>query len=283
MHNLSTITATAMLACSRRFSHNNDCLLRAGLIHVRNLAVTGRHSKNVAAKKNKLDAERTKLYTRLGYKITIAAKASGADPGSNVDLARALKEAYGLKLPKENIDRALKKATDQSTDSYESGVYEVFGHGGVGLLVTTLSDNSNRAIKAVKEWSRKSEVKMASTGSVLFKFQQHAVFSAQSSYDKDTVIEKVIELGLDEVDFLDAKLLSESAEYDSIIAPSSQLGLLQDVASSLGIVGSANLTYLPVERVAVSAESADKNWEVIDAFEALDDVDAVYHDMQTSS
>ena len=83
----------------------------------RAFAVVGRKSKNVANKKNKLDDLRTKLFTRLGVRILLAAKRGGIDPSSNIDLARALKEANSVSLPKENIDRALKKATDSASGS----------------------------------------------------------------------------------------------------------------------------------------------------------------------
>ena len=135
----------------------------------RAFAVVGRKSKNVAAKKNKQDALRTKLFTRLGVKILLAAKRGGTDPTSNIDLSRALKEANSASLPKENIDRALKKATDAATglgniflsscvystlrsydmlfasfiiplkEEYTPGDYEVFGLGGVGIIVRTLT------------------------------------------------------------------------------------------------------------------------------------------------
>ena len=90
----------------------------------RQFAVVGRKSKNVAAKKNKHDALRTKLFQRLGVKILMSAKKGGADPDKNIELARALKEAYSVSLPKDNIERALKKATEVnngSDDDYKPG------------------------------------------------------------------------------------------------------------------------------------------------------------------
>jgi len=83
-----------------------------------------------------------------------------------------LKEAQSIKLPKENIDRALKKATDSSTESFGTGIYEVFGFGGVVLIVTTLTDSPNRAVKAIKALVRAHDAKVASAGSVLFNFEQ---------------------------------------------------------------------------------------------------------------
>jgi transcriptional/translational regulatory protein YebC/TACO1 len=107
---------------------------------------------------------------------TQAAKAGGPDPTKNTDLARALKEAHHAKLPKDNIERALKKATEQSGEHFSTGYYEVYGHGGVGLIVATLTDNSNRANLAIRTLAKKSDVKMASSGSVIFNFD-HKVTS----------------------------------------------------------------------------------------------------------
>lgn len=161
------------LSISSSFKSVPNLAYSAKDLIIRNMAITGRHSKNVAAKKNKLDAMKNKLFTRLGVKILLAAKAGGTDPNVNNELARALKEAQSIKLPKENIDRALKKATDTSADQYESGVYEVFGHGGVGVIVCTLTDNTNRVNKEIKSIARKAEVKIASGGSVLYQFTKH--------------------------------------------------------------------------------------------------------------
>jgi transcriptional/translational regulatory protein YebC/TACO1 len=87
-----------------------------------------------------------------------------------------LKEAHSIKLPKDNIERALKKASDQSGENFSTGYYEVYGHGGVGIIVSTLTDNSNRANMAIKSFAKKSDVKMASSGSVMFNFDHKVSF-----------------------------------------------------------------------------------------------------------
>lgn len=112
----------------------------------RAMAITGRASKNVANKKNRNDALKAKLYTRLGVKILMAARnGSGPDPTKNLELHRILKEAASVKLPKENIERALKKASEKNTDDFSRGLYEILGHGGAAILVQSLTDNPNRS------------------------------------------------------------------------------------------------------------------------------------------
>jgi YebC/PmpR family DNA-binding regulatory protein len=242
---------------------------------IRNFAVTGRHSKNVAAKKNKLDAVKSKMYTRLGNKILMAAKAGGTDLNVNVALARILKEAHSVKLPKENIDRILSKANDQSTQNLEQGIYELFGHGGVGLVVKTLTDSSNRAVKDIKALARKLDIKIASTGSVLFQFQEKAMLYPETNYNKDEVIEKAIELNLNDIDFQ----VMVDQEYECIITGIDQVGELQDLAQSLQIRGVTNLVYLPTESCHINEENQIKNQAAIEEIESLEDVDAVYHNM----
>lgn len=244
---------------------------------VRYLAVTGRHSKNVAAKKNKLDAARNKLYTRLGVRITMAAKA-GVDPNSNVELARALKEAHTMKLPKENIDRAIKKASDHSAVAMEHALYEVFGHAGVGIIVTAMTDNTNRTVKEVKAAARKADLKMASSGSVLFQFDHKAMFAPTTPYDKDAVIEKALEMNLDDIDFAPNPEDSEH-DHDCIVASVGDLGLLHDLAHELKIEGVTSLVYLPKEKVDVSDEDKEKNFAAMEEFENLEGIDAVFHNM----
>eukprot|EP01031_Cornospumella_fuschlensis_P031979 gene31979-38667_t len=263
------LLSTAKPATSR-FAYQSTLLIS------RTLAVTGRHSKIVAGKKNRLDAQKNKLFTRLGVKILMAAKAGGTDPSNNPDLARVLKEAHSIKLPKENIDRALSKAKDSSSESFTAGVYEVFGFGGAGLVVCSLTDNPTRAVKEIKALVRKSDVKVASAGSVLFNFEQKAVFHAQQEYNKDELLDKALELDMSDVQFLP----TADHPFDMIVAKAEELGLLQDLTSQL--TGSTSLAYIPVETVSVSAADREKNNEVIEAFEDLHDVDAVYHNMQSS-
>jgi transcriptional/translational regulatory protein YebC/TACO1 len=187
----------------------------------RGLAITGRASKNAAPKKNKLDLMKTKLYARIGIKIVMAAKKEGGtDPKANKELAQALHTAHVNNLPKENIERALRRASEKAPEDYKSGVYEVFGHGGVGIIVTTLSDNSNRANNLVKMTAKKADAKMAASGSVLFSFDYKGVVRVNFPYKEDDIIELALEAGVDELDFAEIpsdKGDESSANYKAII------------------------------------------------------------------
>lgn len=181
----------------------------------------------------------------------------------------------------------MKKATEQSDDGYTTGYYEVYGHGGVGLIVATLTDNSNRANMAIKSFARKSDVKMASSGSVMFNFDHKAVFTASSPFDKDAVMEQAIEKDIEDLDFHaneEALAMTEADQahqvQDYIVSNVDQLTILQEITESLSILGSSQLMYLPKERVkVVTDEDFHRNIQLIEGFEQLDDVDVVFHNM----
>lgn len=249
--------------------------------------MTGRKSKNVAAKKNRLDAQKNKLYSRLGVRIFMAAKANGTDPKQNVDLQRALKDASAACLPKDNIERALKKATEKDTENFSSGIYEVYGHGGIGLIVQTLTDNSTRANKLIKSTAKRAEVKMASAGSVLFSFFHKGVFQPNEECDKDQVLELLLNQGLDDFDFLPSLL--DAADFDlsstsmpppdMIVTTPSDLSSLQDCLHSNNIDGTTSLVYVPIDMVKVKDEQFHLNTLLVEKFEEIDDVDIVFHNM----
>jgi YebC/PmpR family DNA-binding regulatory protein len=311
----------------------------------RGLAVVGRKSKNVAKKKNKLDAERTKRFTRIGVKLLLAARKGGTDPEKNVELARALQEAQSIRLPKENIERALRKATEAgSADDYKPNDYEVFGFGGVGLVVRTLTDNTNRAVSEIKATARKQEVKMASSGSVLFNFALKGVIKLSLSgaagpnsalvvgrCNEERMLEIALDAGVDDIDifppaahdtddddveedstglpglpvvvtspealgpFQDALVRALAADPDPSLAAAVEVRCTAVTAlviqrfdpwlchDGLPLCSPAQVTgelgYVPVETVAVGAEDRDRNVALVEAFEALEDVDAVYHNM----
>jgi YebC/PmpR family DNA-binding regulatory protein len=231
------------------------------LVVRRGLAITGRASKNVANKKNKQDAAKSKLYTRLGVRILMAAKNGlGADPGSNPELAKALKEATNSKLPKENIERSLKKATEKSAESWQSGVYEVLGYGGAGIIVQTLTDNPNRAVKAIKSLCSKADVKFTTGGSVLFSFALKGVIRPIASFSQDKVLELALDNDVDDIDFAPG---AEDGE-EAIILEQEYLSLLTDALASAGIEASAELEYVPISLVeGLSEEDVEKNEKLV--------------------
>ncbi len=107
----------------------------------------------------------------MPFLSTQIAKKGGPDPNLNKALANVIKEAQNYNVPKYNIERSIKKAFDTSAEDYKAGVFEVYGFAGASIIVASLSDNTNRASKAIKAVAKKADVKMASSGSVLFSFE----------------------------------------------------------------------------------------------------------------
>lgn len=164
-------------------------------------------------------------------------------------------------------------------ENFTSGVYEIFGFGGVGLVVASLTDNTNRTVNNIKALARKADVKIAGAGSVLFKFDHKAVFTPTAAYDKDAVLEQALSVDISDVQFVPPNTADAHAEPEMIVANANELGLLQDAVSQMDLPGSSSLAYLPTELVKVSDEDAQRNFDLIDSLEDLDDVDVVYHNM----
>lgn len=236
-------------------------------------AVTGRASKKVASKKNSLDDQKAKLFARIGTKIMVAAK-KNPDPSKNVDLARALKEAVAVKLPKDNIERALKKASAADTADFVTTTYDLFGFGGCGIVVRSLTDNSNRAVKMIKAAANKADVKFGN-GSVLHLFELKGILKPLSqSFDDEKIMEVALEGGIDELDF------QSQADVPFIVTAPSSLNHLQDLLSSAGIETSSEFWYIAADKIAMKDSDRLANEKLIQTLEEIEDVDAVFHNME---
>lgn len=244
---------------------------------VRQLAITGRASKNVALKKGKADAFKAKLYSRLGIKILMAAKNKGSDPSKNLDLARALREAATHKLPKENVERALKKAADKATQDYSRGIYEVRSSG-CNILVWTLTDNANRAVKHIKEKVGKAEkAKFVTDGSVLFRFVSRGVLRQVEDkvIEGDTIIEHALLAAID-VDVVDDPM---DGRRQMLITSPENLQSLQEVLAEAGLQYDGELDMAAEEKISLVDAEREKVLELISSLEDLDDVDTVFSDL----
>lgn len=250
-------------------------------------AVTGRHSKNVAAKKNKLDAVKTKIYNKIATKIIVAAKSGGTNTATNANLARILKEAESIKLPKENIERALKKAEQKDTAILEAATFELFLHGRVALIVASLTDSTTRTNKRINEIANKNDIKVASTGSIIFQFEKKGIFLPHHSSDltEDKVIELVLDTGYDDVELYN-RSDERSDDGDSgsfsalLLTNPNNLNELASAVDAKQLAGTSSIGYIPNELIEVTDEIYHKNMAIIDKFLEEDDVEDVYHNMK---
>ena len=226
--------------------------------------------KNIQFRKGAQDKKRSKIFSKLSRDITLAAKQGLPDPTANARLRLAIASARAESMPKDNIDRAIKKAMGGETDSFEDIRYEGFGPGGVGLIVEVLTDNRNRAAASVRTIFGKNGGNMGESGSVAFMFDRvgEIVYPA-SAGSEDKVMEAAIEAGAEDVQSDDdGHLITTLFEDLSTVA--------EALEATLGAPKSTGVVWRPKTEVPVSSADAATIMKLIDALDDDDDVQNVY-------
>ena len=232
--------------------------------------------KNIMHRKGRQDAVRSKLFGKLSREITVAAKMGLPDPAMNPRLRAAILAAKAESVPKDNIDRAIKKAVGNDAESYDEMRYEGYGPAGVAVIVEVLTDNKNRSAGEVRAAFTKAGGNLAETGAVSFMFDHVGVveFDAKVA-DSDAVLEAAIEAGAEDV---------VSSENGHEVYTTSES--LRDVAKALeakfGEPRKAALTWKPQNTVPVDDEQGEKVLKLIDALNDQDDVQNVYANFEVS-
>ena len=231
------------------------------------------HSKwaNIRFRKGAQDAKRGKLFTKLIREITVAARDGGGDSAANPRLRAAIDKARGQSMPKDNIDRAIKRGTgDAEGMSYEEVRYEGYGPGGIAVMVDCLTDNRNRTVAEVRHAFSKFGGNLGADGSVAYLFEQTGLLSYTSGQDPDELMEGAIEAGADDVvanDDGSADVLCGPTEFDAVKAAMSAQGLAPD---------HAQVTMHASVQTPVRARQAESLLKLLDALDELDDVQHVY-------
>jgi YebC/PmpR family DNA-binding regulatory protein len=226
--------------------------------------------KNIMHRKGAQDAKRSKMFSKLAREITTAAKVGNSDPAFNPRLRAVIATAKGVSMPKDNIERALKKAEGNDGENYEEVRYEGFGPGGVAIIVEALTDNRNRTATDVRTAFSKNGGNAGSSGSVAHGFDRLGLISYPAKAgDADTVFEAALEAGADDV---------ESGEdgHEIWTAPETLHEVAKALEAVLGGPEAVKLAWRPKEWVTVSADDAASLLKMIDALEDSDDVQAVY-------
>ncbi len=232
--------------------------------------------KNIMHRKGRQDAQRSKIFSKLAREITVSAKLGMPDPSMNPRLRAAIQAARAENMPKDNIERAIKKAAGGDADNYEEIRYEGYGPGGVAVIVEALTDNRNRTAPEVRSYFSKSGGSLAETGAVSFMFDRvgHVVYSATVG-SADDVLEAAIEAGADDV-------TSSEEEHEIICAMES----LNDVAKALeekfGEPNKNGLIWKPQNTILVEDDVGEKLLKLIDNLEDSDDVQNVYANFEIS-
>ncbi len=232
------------------------------------------HSKwaNIQHRKGKQDAVRGKIFTKLIREITVAARAGGGDAAANPRLRLALDKAFAANMPKDNVERAIKKATGELEGvNYEELRYEGYAPGGVAVIVECVTDNRQRTVADVRHAFTKFGGNLGTDGSVAYLFKKIGVLSFAPGADEDAITNAAIEAGADDVVVFpedgSIEVLAAPESFEAVRAAMAQAGIEADEAE---ITQRADLD------VAVSGETAQSVAALLDWLEEIDDVQNVY-------
>ena len=232
--------------------------------------------KNIMHKKGKQDAIRSKLFSKLAREITVAAKMGLPDPAMNARLRAAVIEARGENMPKDNIERAIKKASGADAENYDEVRYEGYAPGGVAVIIEALTDNRNRTAGEIRSYFTKAGGALAETGAVSFMFDHVGLIEFdRKAASEDQMMEAAIDAGADDV-------VTGDANHEV----TTSLEGLRDVAQTLegrfGEPRQAKLVWKPQNTVPVDDEAAEKILKLVDTLEENDDVQTVYANFELS-
>ncbi len=231
------------------------------------------HSKwaNIRFRKGAQDAKRGKIFTKLIREITIAARTGGGDPASNPRLRLAIEKAKAQSMPKDNMERAIKRGTGElEGESYEEARYEGYGPGGVAVMVDCLTDNRNRTVADVRHAFSKYGGNLGADGSVAYLFSQVGELSYPPGSDEDRIMEVAIEAGASDV------VTNEDGSIDVLTAPE-DYERVHEAMKSAGLEPErAEVTMRASTKVRVEGAQAESLLKLLDVLEELDDVQNVY-------
>ncbi len=238
------------------------------------------HSKwsTIKRKKGAQDAKRGQLFTRLAREITLAAREGGGDPETNFRLRLAVDRARSNNMPKDNIERAIKRGTgeDKSGGELEEITYEGYAPHGVALMIAVVTDNRNRAVAEVRHVLNRFGGSLGENGSVAWQFNRTAYFSFPAEgKDPDAIFELAVEAGADDVNFDD--------ETIEITGPVEAFKTIADALQAANIESEeAGLKYMPTNEIELGVDDTLQVMRVIEALEELDDVQEVFSNLSVT-
>lgn len=232
--------------------------------------------KNIMHKKGKQDAIRSKLFSKLAREITVAAKMGLPDPAMNARLRAAVIAARQENMPKDNIERAIKKASGADAETYDEVRYEGYAPGGVAVIIEALTDNRNRTAGEVRSYFTKAGGALAETGAVAFMFDHVGLVEFDMGIaSEDEMMDAAIDAGADDV--------ASSEDGHEVLT---SLEGLRDVAQALetkfGEPRKASFVWRPQNTIAVDDEAGEKILKLVGALEDNDDVQTVYANFEIS-
>jgi len=232
--------------------------------------------KNIMHRKGRQDAQKSKLFGKLAREITVSAKLGTPDPAMNPRLRAAVVAARQENMPKDNIERAIKKAIGGEGENYDEIRYEGYGPGGVAVIVEALTDNRNRAASDIRSYFSKSGGNLGETGSVAFMFDRTGVieYDAGAASD-DAILDAAIEAGADDV-------ISSEGGHEIYASPEGYREVAKALEAKFGEPRKAALTWKPQNTIAVDDETGEKLLKLIEMLNEHDDVQNVFANFEIS-
>ncbi len=237
------------------------------------------HSKwaNIKHRKAAQDQKRAKVWTKLIREITVAAREAGGDPDSNPRLRLAIDKGTGANMPKDTIERAIKRGAGAADgENYDEIRYEGYGPGGTAIMVDCMTDNKNRTASEVRHAFSKYGGNLGTDGSVAYLFSKQGIISYAPGADEDTVMDAALEAGAEDV------VTHEDGSIDVLTAPED----LSDIKAAMEGAGleavNAEVTYNASTKAEMDKDGAEKLMRMVDALEDLDDVQEVYSNAKIS-
>jgi|TARA_B110000114_G_scaffold184629_1_gene228837 YebC/PmpR family DNA-binding regulatory protein len=236
------------------------------------------HSKwaNIQHRKGRQDAVRSKLFSKLAKEITVAAKMGDPDPEKNPRLRMAVKEAKSVSVPKDVIERAIKKSQGGDAESYDEIRYEGYGPGGVAVIVEAMTDNRNRTASTVRSTFTKCGGNLGETGSVSFLFDRKGqILFSSTIADEDTVMMAALEAGAEDVE--------TNEDGHAVFCADTDLNEVSNaLEATLGEFDSAKLIWKPQTTMEVDLEGMEKLMKLIETLEDDDDIQRVTSNFEVS-
>ncbi|OGO12028.1 MAG: transcriptional regulator [Chloroflexi bacterium RBG_16_47_49] len=233
------------------------------------------HWATIRRKKGAADAKRGQIFTRLAREITLAARVGGGDPSTNVSLEFAIERARAQNMPKDNIERSIKRGTGESKEGgeLEQVYYEGYANHGIALMIEVVTDNRNRAVAEIRHALSRNGGSMAEAGSVGWQFNRVAYFSFPAEgQDQNKVFELAVEAGADDVIF--------DKNTIEIIGPVESFKAITDSLSGAGITPEeAGLKLIPKTEIELEPDATVQVMRTIELLEDLDDVHEVFSNL----
>jgi YebC/PmpR family DNA-binding regulatory protein len=232
--------------------------------------------KNIMHRKGRQDAVRSKLFSKLAREITVAAKLGLPDPNMNPRLRAAILAARAENMPKDNIERAIKKALGGDAENYDEVRYEGYGPGGVAIIVEALTDNRNRTASDVRASFTKSGGNLAETGAVSFMFDRVGVVEFDAAVTSaDAMLDAAIEAGAEDV-------VSSENGHEIYTAQDTLREIAKTLEAKFGEPRKAALTWKPQNTISLDDDQGEKLLRLMTTLEEHDDVQNVYANFEVS-